>query len=88
MTTPAPARGPSIGPATQRLLIVCPSRVGDLVMATPVLAAARQACPDASIVALVRPGLEQLIEDAAWLDDTLPARVRGLVRNINNRQSS
>ena len=47
---------PPVPADLERLLIVCPSWVGDAVMATPTLLAVRQARPNARIIALARPG--------------------------------
>ena len=59
--TPVPAD-------VERLAIICPSWVGDTVMATPVLRAAREARPDARIIAVCRPGLERLLAGVPWPD--------------------
>ncbi len=42
-----------------RLLVVCPSWLGDCVMATPACRALREELPGAFIGALVRPGMEE-----------------------------
>ncbi len=60
----------------RRLLIVCPNWVGDMVMATPILRAAREALPDAGITGVMMPPLEDLIAGTGWLDDVVLARSR------------
>jgi heptosyltransferase-2 len=62
----------------KRLAIVCPSWVGDTVMATPVLRLARQRLPDAEIVVVVRPGLDALLEGTPWVDRMLAVDMRGV----------
>ncbi len=47
-----------------RLLFMLPTWLGDAVMATPVLAAARRAFPGAFFGALARPGVDQLFASA------------------------
>ncbi|MEM9066434.1 MAG: glycosyltransferase family 9 protein [Planctomycetota bacterium] len=44
-----------------RILVVCPSWVGDAVMATPALRRLRSALPGAYIGALCKPGIEQIL---------------------------
>lgn len=44
-----------------RLLVVCPSWVGDAIMATPALRRLRTALPGLFIGALVRPGVDQVL---------------------------
>lgn len=46
----------------RRVLIVCPSWVGDAVMATPALRRIRRALPGYFLGALVRPGIDQVLE--------------------------
>ncbi len=49
-------------PATPlRLLVVLPSWVGDVVMATPTIRRLRDAYPGIFIGGLVRPGMDQLL---------------------------
>lgn len=67
-----------LGRDVQRLLIVLPSWVGDVVMATPVLRALREHLPDARICAAMRPGLDELLRGCPWLDETVVMRNAGL----------
>ncbi len=67
-----------LGRDVQRLLIVLPSWVGDVVMATPVLRALREHLPDARICAAMRPGLDELLAGCPWLDETIVMRNAGL----------
>lgn len=61
------------------ILVVCPSWVGDTVMATPVFRALRAARPDARIVAVMRPGLDALLAGAPWIDERIVFDMRGLL---------
>ncbi len=70
---------PPIPSTTKRLVIFCPSWVGDSVMATPVLRAAREALPGACITAVVRPGLDDLLAGAPWLDETVAIETKALL---------
>ncbi len=67
----------------EQLVIVCPSWVGDTVMATPLMRAARRARPGARITAACRPGIDELLAGLPWLDDIIavePRSVRGALR--------
>lgn len=59
------------------VLIVCPSWVGDTVMATPVLRAIRHAMPRSRLIGLMRPGLDELLAGTPWLDETIAATIKG-----------
>lgn len=66
----------------QRLLIVMPTWVGDVVMATPALRALRRRFRDAHITLLVRPGTREVVHGGPWMNEVLewqPVR-RGLRR--------
>lgn len=55
--------------APLRLLIVCPSWVGDAVMATPAMRRIRDALPGIFIGALCRPGIERLLRGTDLVDE-------------------
>jgi lipopolysaccharide heptosyltransferase II len=77
----ARAAAPGVAPVpagTARLAILCPSWVGDTIMATPVLRAARLALPSARIVAGCRPGLEALLAGLPWIDAVAVAETKRL----------
>ena len=61
----------------QHPLIIMPSWLGDAVMATPALRLVRRHLPDATITALLRPGLDQLMAGTALLDHVHVARATG-----------
>ncbi|MCI0675204.1 MAG: glycosyltransferase family 9 protein [Phycisphaerales bacterium] len=61
------------------LAVVCPSWVGDAVMATPVLRALRGALPGGKIVGIMRPGLEEVLAGNPWLDEMVVCDNRGFV---------
>jgi heptosyltransferase-2 len=61
-----------------RVLVVMPSWVGDVVMATPALRHLREALPSSRITAMVRPGLDDLLLGAGLVNDFVLADARGL----------
>ncbi len=69
---------PPIPRDLERLAVLCPSWVGDTVMATPVLRALRLALPRARIVAACRPGLDALLAGLPWLDAVHVAETKTL----------
>ena len=58
--------------AAQRILIIKPSSLGDIVHALPVLAAVRAARPDAHVAWLAASGLAPLLEGHPLLDEVIP----------------
>lgn len=66
-------------PSPLRLLIVLPSWVGDLVMATPTLRAIREAFPGAFIGGLCRPGLDELLAGSPFFDELHTERAQGVM---------
>lgn len=66
-------QSPSTEP-NQRLLVAIPNWVGDVVMATPVLAALRARFPAAHITYLMRPYVREVLHGADWCDEELPWR--------------
>jgi heptosyltransferase-2 len=69
---------PPIAPDVERLLIIAPSWVGDCVMATPVFRAIREARPHAFITAIVRPGIEDLLNGSTWFNGVIEMDMRGV----------
>lgn len=63
---------------TARVLVFLPSWLGDTVMATPALRLLREAMPQAVIVALVRPGLDELLAGSDLVDDIKLADARSV----------
>lgn len=62
-----------------RLLVICPSWVGDAVMATPTLELLRRELPGAFIGAMVRPGLDELLAGTNLVDEFHIARPSGVM---------
>jgi heptosyltransferase-2 len=61
----------------QRLLIVMPTWLGDIVMATPTLRALRAAHPEAHIAAAVRGDMAAILDGGPWVNQVIevaPAR--------------
>ncbi len=56
------------------LVIYCPSWVGDIVMATPLLDCFRQNFPDTRIVGLLKKNAQGIVRDGPWFDDFIDAR--------------
>jgi len=67
----------AIPPDARRIAIVLPSWVGDAVMATPALRAVRCARPGAMITGIMRPGLDEVLRGAPWLDATIVCAMKG-----------
>ena len=63
----------------ERLAIICPSWVGDAVMATPLLRAVRAALPGARIIGAMRGGLDELLAGTPWLDETVVEQTKALL---------
>ena len=61
----------------RRIAIVLPSWVGDAVMATPALRAIRSARPGATITGIMRPGLDEVLRGAPWLDAAAACEMKG-----------
>ncbi|MCY3974543.1 MAG: lipopolysaccharide heptosyltransferase II [Simkaniaceae bacterium] len=55
-----------------RIIVRMPNWVGDIVMATPVLALLKKAYPEASLTAMMRRGTSALLQHDPALDDLLP----------------
>ncbi|MCK4958475.1 MAG: lipopolysaccharide heptosyltransferase I [Planctomycetes bacterium] len=55
----------------ERILIIKPSALGDIVVALPAMAALRKTFPDAKIAWLVRTGFAPLLEDVEGLDEII-----------------
>ena len=62
---------------SKRILVFMPSWVGDVVMATPTLAALRAEFPDARLDALLREPLAPLLEHCPWVDRVLCVPPKG-----------
>ncbi len=66
------------GTTLDKLLIILPNWVGDVVMATPMLRAIRAQYPSAQITYLMKPYVQDVLRGAPWFDDIAlwPARGR------------
>ena len=62
----------------EHLLVVMPSWIGDIVMATPALRALRESHPKMRITATTRPGLQPILEGAPFVDAIEAAGFRGI----------
>lgn len=70
MAHPHPNEGDRRSDPPRRVLVVCPSWVGDVVMATPALRRLRSALPGAWIGGLVRPGIDAVLAGEPARDGT------------------
>lgn len=61
-----------MGDRSERIAVVLPNHLGDVVMATPALRALRRARPEARILGVVRQELAALLEGTPWLDALHP----------------
>ena len=75
---------PPIPSDIDRPVIVCPSWVGDSVMATPLLRATRRQLPKAQITGVLRPGIDELLAGLRWFDGTAVVETKGLTGEIVN----
>ncbi|MEX0653207.1 MAG: lipopolysaccharide heptosyltransferase II [Phycisphaeraceae bacterium] len=55
----------------QRLLVVTPTWLGDVVMATPTLRALRELYPQAHIAGLIRDNVQPILAGCPWLDEII-----------------
>lgn len=65
---------PVVREGVARLLVVMPSWLGDVVMATPTLRALRGLYPQARITALIKENLRPLLEGCPWVDRVVTVR--------------
>src|SRR5262245_57469670 len=65
-------------PRPLRLLIVLPSWVGDVTMATPTLRTIRVTLPGVFIGGLCRPGIDQLLAGTSFFDELHVERASGV----------
>jgi heptosyltransferase-2 len=73
---------PPLPPDADAVAVVCPSWVGDTVMATPVFRAVRRHCAASRIVGVLRPGLAPLVDGLSEFDELVEGaydRTGGLV---------
>lgn len=77
--TPAtrPANGPAIGPATGGIVVVMPTWLGDIVMATAALGRLRRAAAGARITAVVPPGMDTVLGGSDAVDEVLAIDGKG-----------
>ena len=64
---------------TLRLLVVCPSWVGDAVMATPALRLIRERLPGIYIGVLAKPGIDEVLAGLSLFDEVHVARGSGVM---------
>ena len=55
----------------KKIILHCPTPVGDFIMATPALRAIRGHYPEARICLLLKPALRELADGAHWFDDII-----------------
>ena len=61
----------------RRVLVVMPSWVGDMAMATPTLRALRESLPSTHITALARRAVRPILDACPWVDRIITVRPRG-----------
>src|SRR5690349_1107621 len=62
-----------------RLVVICPSWVGDVVMATPALRLLRSRLKGSFIGGLVRPGMDELLAGTDFFDEVHVERAGGVM---------
>jgi heptosyltransferase II len=70
---------PDLPPLPLRLLVVCPSWVGDAVMATPALRLLRTTLPGCFIGGLAKPGIDQVLAGTDFFDELHIERAAGMM---------
>jgi ADP-heptose:LPS heptosyltransferase len=70
-------------PETERILLIRPDHLGDMLLTTPALAALRQALPDAELHALIGPWSAAVLENYADLDAAMTLDFPGFNRSGN-----
>ncbi|MCC6322764.1 MAG: glycosyltransferase family 9 protein [Phycisphaerales bacterium] len=63
----------------RKVLVVCPSWLGDVVMATPALRTLRGGLPGAFLGGLVRPGIDELLAGTDFFDELHIERAAGVM---------
>lgn len=63
---------------TNHLVVACPSWVGDVVMATPLLRALHEHLPQTKITVAVRPGLDDLLEGLPWIENIISCETKSI----------
>ncbi|MFA9477155.1 lipopolysaccharide heptosyltransferase II [Phycisphaerales bacterium AB-hyl4] len=58
----------------QRLLVVMPTWLGDVIMATPTLRALRELYPEAHVAGLVRESVRPILAGCPWLNELIGVR--------------
>lgn len=58
-------------PGQRRILVIRPDRIGDVVLATPLIRALRKSFPTAYIAAMVRPNVQEVLWNNPHLDEIL-----------------
>ena len=66
------------------LIVVMPSWIGDIVMATPILQALKTSAPERRLIATVRPGLEPVLAGLSCVDGIETASLRGLLGPVSD----
>jgi len=61
----------------KRIALFLPNWVGDVVMATPAIRAARDAFPAADLVAVCKPYVADVLAGAPWFAEVIPSDKRG-----------
>jgi heptosyltransferase-2/heptosyltransferase-3 len=74
------AGGQPASPRLERLLLIRPDHLGDVLLTTPALAALRQALPAARLTLLVGPWAEQVARRGAAVDEVLCLDFPGFTR--------
>ncbi|MCH8822347.1 MAG: lipopolysaccharide heptosyltransferase II [Planctomycetes bacterium] len=64
---------------TKHLAVLCPSWVGDVVMATPLLRAFHERLPQTKITVAVRPGLDELLVGLPWISEIISCETKSLI---------
>lgn len=67
---------------TKHIAVLCPSWVGDVVMATPLLRAFHERLPQTKITVAVRPGLDELLDGLPWINQIISCETKTLTGSL------
>ncbi len=62
----------------EQIAVICPTWIGDVVMATPVFRALREHRSQAQITGIIHPGHDELLRGTPWFDELVVVKSKGI----------